>query len=499
MKLIYTFLVISAILIGMISVAQVNKHFAKSNDDKVAIIKVNWKDGIVEDTLRLVRYSYYFGNGVSKDETISSTKDRNDNYVFKLGHITQPLYFSLYSHLSSTGFPLYLLNLYVIEAGDNVQVTIRKTKTTQFSTNRFVNYQPGYSFIFSGRGAAKYQCRYEAEQQILLQSRVPEISKLPNYLFSDVQYGEISKSIINKFSKQISLLSLNILRLDLLSLYELDKLFWMSTIGTSLLKDTVRSKEIWKKYQLRIDSIDDHFAQKIKTISIYYSQLIVEKSLLESRSGNNNAWLVYNNLKQLTEGQPRDQIITSFVLSTTNNVFGEKILSDALQTITTDYCLEQLQSYSESNSKGKQAYNFSLVDVNGNLVKLSDFKNKVVFIDFWFTGCAACYGYYLNTLSKVEAEFKDNPEIKFITINVDIDKNTWINSIDSKKYTSMESINLNTGGKGLTDPVIEKFRVFSFPRPLLIDRKGKIFNNHSNELRQSPDKLIDIIKEALSE
>ena len=44
----------------------------------------------------------------------------------------------------------------------------------------------------------------------------------------------------------------------------------------------------------------------------------------------------------------------------------------------------------ELAEEGKLAPDFTLVDFEGNLVKLSDFKGKAVFIDFWAAWCPFC-------------------------------------------------------------------------------------------------------------
>lgn len=42
--------------------------------------------------------------------------------------------------------------------------------------------------------------------------------------------------------------------------------------------------------------------------------------------------------------------------------------------------------------EGRPAIDFAVVDMNGKEGKLSDYKGKVLFVDFWATWCMPCLG-----------------------------------------------------------------------------------------------------------
>ncbi|MBU8788754.1 MULTISPECIES: thiol-disulfide oxidoreductase ResA [Bacillus] len=70
----------------------------------------------------------------------------------------------------------------------------------------------------------------------------------------------------------------------------------------------------------------------------------------------------------------------------------------------------------ESVAAGEKAPNFSLEDVNGNRLKLSDLKGKGVFLNFWGTWCEPCkkeFPYMANQYK----EFKDQG-VEIVAVNV---------------------------------------------------------------------------------
>jgi cytochrome oxidase Cu insertion factor (SCO1/SenC/PrrC family) len=169
-----------------------------------------------------------------------------------------------------------------------------------------------------------------------------------------------------------------------------------------------------------------------------------------------------------------------------------------LQTITV-FSLRAIDHQSKNNKENNQEeFDFQLPDRYGNLIKLSDFRGKVVFIDFWFTGCAGCKLFYANVLRDVKKLFLSNGEVVFMSISIDADKDKWIESLESEEYTDGSAINLYTSGLGSKHTLIKEMEIKSYPSLFVIDRNGNIFNNNPNRELRRDNKLIETLNNALS-
>lgn len=64
---------------------------------------------------------------------------------------------------------------------------------------------------------------------------------------------------------------------------------------------------------------------------------------------------------------------------------------------------------------GEPAFNFALKNDQGDIVRLSDFKGKIVIVDIWATWCSGCVA-SLPTYNKIKDSYKDKKDIVFLTI-----------------------------------------------------------------------------------
>ena len=114
----------------------------------------------------------------------------------------------------------------------------------------------------------------------------------------------------------------------------------------------------------------------------------------------------------------------------------------------------------------KPAADFTLRDANGSAVKLSDYRGKVVLLNFWATWCGPCT---LEIPWFVEFE-RDYKTQGLAIVGVSMDEDGW-NAI--KPYVSEHKMNYRVL---LGDDSVSQLYggVDSLPTTFIIDRSGKV-------------------------
>ena len=144
------------------------------------------------------------------------------------------------------------------------------------------------------------------------------------------------------------------------------------------------------------------------------------------------------------------------------------------------------------------AINFTLNDQYGKKHSLSDYKGKVVFLNFWATWCPPCK----MEMPDIEALYKEyglnkeqvvflgvaNPKSATFTNTRETDKKGVIKFLEDNKYTF--PVVFDEDGK-----IYEQYNISALPTTFLIDKNGNIYGYAPGML--SKDVMESAIEQAL--
>ena len=127
-------------------------------------------------------------------------------------------------------------------------------------------------------------------------------------------------------------------------------------------------------------------------------------------------------------------------------------------------------SSSHSDKERKAAPEFELKDADGKTVRLSDYKGKVVLLDFWATWCGPCK-IEIPWFIEFERQYKDKG---FAVIGVSMDEEGWT---VVKPFVTELAINYRVlQGNDSTADLYGG--VSALPTTFLIDREGRVAWKH---------------------
>lgn len=223
-------------------------------------------------------------------------------------------------------------------------------------------------------------------------------------------------------------------------------------------------------------------------------KLITDSEILH---GNYDQDWIYKRIKSATTGLLRERLVVMTFLNTKRSKNVKEIVADAKSYFQDPYCIRFLQNV-ENRGEGTPVLDATFHDVEGRPVRISDFKGKVVLLDFWFNGCSGCIQVYNKVTSKLHSHFRDNSDFVILSINVDRSKQRWLDGIDRGGYTDADAKNVYTNGKGTKHPFMVENQIRIFPWLILIDREG-IIRYMENEEFYEWETLRKTVETILSE
>ncbi|MFP4064622.1 MAG: redoxin family protein [Bacteroidales bacterium] len=142
-------------------------------------------------------------------------------------------------------------------------------------------------------------------------------------------------------------------------------------------------------------------------------------------------------------------------------------------------------------SPGKPAPEFTLTDINGEEVSLSDFSGQVVYLDFWASWCGPCMR-EVPYARELKTRMEGHDDLVFLYISVDTDEEAWRSKVAEE---NIKGVHLNVSG--FSHEVPASYNLRGVPTFYLIGRDGHIIDNRPP--RPSHEDIDEVLLAALEE
>lgn len=136
-----------------------------------------------------------------------------------------------------------------------------------------------------------------------------------------------------------------------------------------------------------------------------------------------------------------------------------------------------------SATNPKADFNLKLIDAEGNVKSLSDFKGKVIFLNMWATWCPPCVA-EMPSIDKLHEELGD--EVAFVMLSLDRDFEK------AKAFDQRKGYDLPIYTKGGNLPSM--YQSSAIPTTYIIDANGNIALTHKGMADYSDPEFKKFLK-----
>lgn len=152
----------------------------------------------------------------------------------------------------------------------------------------------------------------------------------------------------------------------------------------------------------------------------------------------------------------------------------------------------KIEAYKQSlraldpNAGRTDLMDYALTGLKGDKLQMSSLKGKVIVLDFWATWCGPCRAQQ-PLYEQVKERFKSNPNVVFLNINTDQNREVVAPFLASNKWNKTVYFE---------DGLAVLLRVTSIPMTLIVNRQGQIASRMNGYIA---DRFVDMLSERIEE
>ncbi|PSL46541.1 redoxin [Chitinophaga niastensis] len=295
----------------------------------------------------------------------------------------------------------------LVNAGDKVQLFL----SPKISDPNIVNYQ--FRADWSGKNAARQAIPYI-------------IDSLYNIDYNKVTFAELNDQLKTRSQQvQEAIVKAKVTdsaNLALIKVYEQSRQLLLKCNYTDAHKEITQSKDFNDWYFKDFDITSSAYSQigdnsiSQQTVNVWWYGKKAQDSTLEDQ-------FKVIEILQLSKSELLKQEVALgwFYVEARYKYLSPKLkriypaIKALLKPCPGMQAIDSIYHSYQQLEKGKPAFNFALKNDKGDIVRLSDFKGKMVIIDIWATWCSGCVK-SLPVYNKIVASYKDKKDIVFLTI-----------------------------------------------------------------------------------
>lgn len=165
--------------------------------------------------------------------------------------------------------------------------------------------------------------------------------------------------------------------------------------------------------------------------------------------------------------------------------FMRQVISTGVMNLTL-----QDQSKKSNEKSTSEIADFRLQDENGRIVSTKDLRGKVVFMNFWASWCPPCRAEF-PSVQKFYDRYKDDPNVVFLTVNLDDQAAAGRNYLDKQNFTLPLLVPASD--------IPPAYYTGSLPTTVVLDKKSEIRLHHTGMADYSKGSFYKKIDAMLAE